>query len=278
MSSPQSAVWPAFKATIDADCAAEGENAGNTFWSQARLHIITYIDRHLDHPRDEDDGQLHDIWYRFIATCQLIDADHPAQDRLVVQLLFARNIFEGLPSNGSASGGIENASHRTLNSSIAKLTSWTHLAEDIVQAWNDESIVSQRRRNLAGFIARLVALGVNATTIDTLAALAVDHLQQHLGSATDITGLDDLLRQALNDNIHIAKTFAMYCGHAIVIRVPSQAARREWDENLTALQRSLELQSEDGDGSNDTLRDDARWTQSWLKRWATTLHLGEPCW
>jgi hypothetical protein len=278
MSSSQFAVWPAFKAAIDADCSAEGMNADNHFWSQARLHIISYVDRHFDHSRDGDDQELHDIWYRFIATCQIIDADHPAQDRLIAQLLFARNVLEGLSSHGSAKGDHESSPPRTHNSSIAKLTSWTHLADDIAQAWRDENIISQRRRNLAGFIARLIALGINTANIDDLGALAVSHLQQHLGSATEIMRADDPRRQALTDNIYIAAIFAKYCGHVLVTREPSQAVRRGWDENLTALQQDSNPRSEDDTAVNDTLQAHARLTQSWLKRWATTLHLGEPCW
>jgi hypothetical protein len=187
-------------------------------------------------------------------------------------------MFDGLSSHGSASGDHGNPQHRTPNSSIAKLTSWAHLAEDIAQAWKDETIISQRRCNLAGFIARLIALGINTTTTDGLAALAVSHLQQHLGSAKETMRSDEPRSQILEDNIHIAATFAKYYDHVIVTREPSEAVRRGWDENLTALQQDPISRSEDDTGLHSTLQNDARLTQSWLRRWATTLHLGEPCW
>jgi hypothetical protein len=70
--------------------------------------------------------------YRFIATWQLVDADHPGQDRLMMQLVFARNILGGLSSHGSTKGDHKDASSQGApGSSMAKPMGLRHLAEDI---------------------------------------------------------------------------------------------------------------------------------------------------
>ena len=81
-----------FRAEIDADCRDARGNNDVAFWSQARLHIIQLTQDRISRSITDEDAapNYHACWYRLIALAQLLDADHAAQDRLAIQVLFAR--------------------------------------------------------------------------------------------------------------------------------------------------------------------------------------------
>jgi hypothetical protein len=169
----------------------------NTLWTtigscvSMTMRVYGMSDR--DNPIFED--SIHDVWYLFIQASKHIEADHPAQDRLVYQILWARELGvakrrlrRSLKSDlgdeewSVCEGGSEdeNLDLREKDTPVIQeaVTSdgrvWIDLpflVGDLVAAWQqamNPSADRAHRRNLAAGIARLAAVGVRGDSLSSV--------------------------------------------------------------------------------------------------------------
>ncbi|KAI1766223.1 hypothetical protein GGR53DRAFT_464623 [Hypoxylon sp. FL1150] len=131
----------------------------NTLW-QTMGSCIRALSRRFvisDHPIEFFEAEIHDTWYLFARASSSIDADHPAQDRLVRLVLWAREL--GILQRTAKSGESQNAvtSHGRIWSDLP------FFVPDVQDAWKrtmSPASPALYRSNLAAGIARLASLGV----------------------------------------------------------------------------------------------------------------------
>jgi len=255
---PRPTIWPAFKEEIDLDSAEQRGNNDVTFWSQARLHIILLTRMRL---RGADDAGAHDCWYRFIATSQCLDADHPAQDRLAMQIMFARSL-------GTISQRSTDAANDVTQDGVNAQVDSPFLVEDLAATWQYDlpTMDPEQRTNFAAFVARLVAAGVGADRLGDLATTYVRDTLEHDGlrnliaaeearcaPSPDVVGI---LRQRLP----VMRVLLQYCGHRIVMGRKGFEDITRWTTLLYAIEACFaEMGEESG-----YLREQARLASNWL--------------
>lgn len=134
---------------------AEVESQSNnqsSLWPSIREFILNinyrYIQSNLPITIFEQD--IHDLWYMFFQTAQITDADSPEHDRLVSQLIYAKEL---------------GTSQRITGPTADTFRLWTdlpYLVGDIREAWEKKSMKLRptQRHNFVAFTARLLALGV----------------------------------------------------------------------------------------------------------------------
>ncbi|TGO69278.1 hypothetical protein BOTNAR_0013g00520 [Botryotinia narcissicola] len=146
-------------------------------WNRARMFIRGITQRYVNsissvHLIDVFEIDLHDLWYLFIETAKITPANGAEADRLVNQVIYARELGEisrivvppAGESNKNQPGKQQNVQvESAVTSTSARI--WIDLpflVTDLRDAWASSmmkmSIVE--RENLAGFTARLAALGV----------------------------------------------------------------------------------------------------------------------
>jgi Protein of unknown function (DUF3632) len=140
---------------FDRELAEEKSRLSNqsTLWSSIREFILNINHRYVQskQPVTFFQHDLHDLWYMFIRTAQVTDADSPSQDRLVAQLIYAKELL----STGRRTG-------QTTDDAFMLWTDLPYLVEDMREAWENQSMKLDpiHRHNFAAFTARLLALGV----------------------------------------------------------------------------------------------------------------------
>ncbi|XXG94411.1 hypothetical protein Hte_000667 [Hypoxylon texense] len=131
----------------------------NTLW-QTMVSCIRALSRRYvmsDHPIQFFEAEIHDAWYLFARASSSIDADHPAQDRLVRLILWAREL--GTLHRTARSREYEDAV-------TGQGRIWCDLpffVPDIQDAWKktmNPTVPVAHRYNLAAGIARLASLRV----------------------------------------------------------------------------------------------------------------------
>jgi hypothetical protein len=84
---------------FDCELAEEGSRSSNqsTLWSSIREFIlnINYRYAQSNQPATFFQHDIHDLWYMFIRTAQVTDADSPSQDRYVTQLIYVKELGIG---------------------------------------------------------------------------------------------------------------------------------------------------------------------------------------
>ncbi|KAI0146144.1 hypothetical protein GGR57DRAFT_479626 [Xylariaceae sp. FL1272] len=112
-----------------------------------------------DRPMEATAAELHNIWYIFTLSASNIDADHPAQDRLVRIVLWARELGAICGPDGTSMNSAAVTPGGKLWSDLPFLhedlrDAWTHITSSTASSAPVEA------RNLAAAIARLDGLGV----------------------------------------------------------------------------------------------------------------------
>lgn len=153
---------------IDSDFEKAGYNDDNRFWHQARLFAQSITSRFAtsENPAVIYEYDARELWYLLIQGAKLIDANHPAQDRLAGQVLYIREmgilshtipVLAGDARNGKA-GEVVREEGVTSDGKI-----WADLpflTLEIQAAWNKKDLPIKQRHNLSSFIARLASWGV----------------------------------------------------------------------------------------------------------------------
>jgi len=151
-----------------------GELQTSDGWQSAITLWIWYLNRALNSTNDplhmmerDFEGDIHRLWHLVIDTAKNTDRDDLAQDTLVRQILYIRELGAVTRHPNEENGGISSVS---LNGQRI----WSdlpYLAEDISKAWKEHCKFSvEQRTNFAAFIARLASVGVcgNALTVCAL--------------------------------------------------------------------------------------------------------------
>jgi hypothetical protein len=136
------------------------------------IHNITNRYVNYDHPVGYIEVDLHDLWYLLIETAKITPANEATAERLVHQVLLAREL--GQLSRVVAPPKVENDNTQSeeprsvqVESAITSTSAriWTDLpflVTDLRAAWASSimKMSAIERENLAAFTARLTALGV----------------------------------------------------------------------------------------------------------------------
>ena len=144
---------------FDRELAEEESRSSNqsTLWSSIREFIlnINYRYAQSNEPATFFQHDIHDLWYMFIRTAQVTDADSPSQDRHVTQLIYAKELGTGRRTG------------QTADDTFKLWTDLPYLLEDMREAWEKLSMKLDptHRHNFAAFTARLLALGVCDSSI-----------------------------------------------------------------------------------------------------------------
>ena len=144
---------------IDREAADHESRSGieSTLWFTIRSHVLSINHRYTSntHPAILVEYDMHDLWYIFVQAAKITNADDPEQDRLVSQLLYAREM-----------GTIRRTAIGTEEEAITSdgFRIWTdlpYLVKDMREAWGKSMDMSPtHRHNFAAFTARLTAIGV----------------------------------------------------------------------------------------------------------------------
>lgn len=134
--------------------------------------------------------EIRDVWYLFILSAKNIDADHPAQDRLIWIVLATRELGTVRRQIGGDGGGEAEEAEEAVTSEGGRI--WVDLpfmVQDLRDAWRGAIDDSGQRRNLASSIARLAALGVCE---EAFSSCGLEIMSQALEGPADIGGGIDL--------------------------------------------------------------------------------------
>ncbi|RFU23576.1 hypothetical protein B7463_g12762, partial [Scytalidium lignicola] len=161
-----------FRPSVDASVL--WQDSVEMLYNRTRRFIRNITSRYVnsDHPVGYFEIDLHDLWYLLIETAKITPANEATADRLLHQVLLAREL--GQLSRTVAPPKEENANtqsreqrsvqvQRAITSTLARI--WTDLpflTTDLRATWASSRMKMSaiERENLAGFTARLAALRV----------------------------------------------------------------------------------------------------------------------
>lgn len=196
----------AFRKDIDGEAAGR-PNDDNTLWKTARLLIWNISRRYKqpDPPMELFAFDLHDLWYTIIQAAKTISADHPSQDRLISQILYAREL-------GTL---VRNTEPPNATFSYGRI--WTDLPfliDDLQLEWRQLLQMSAaHRHNLAAFTARLVALGVCS---NALSVCALWTLRETLETPRNLTVAENTSNVSISEMLPAAVVWLSYSSHKLI--------------------------------------------------------------
>ena len=129
---------------------SSSHDSSYNLWTSARSKIRNILKRFPDQPLEEIEFDLHDLWDTFIRAAIITDVYDPAQDRLVMEVVLARELGSLGPNAVTADGEV--------------MSGLPFLVRDLTPACSGKlmPLEPQERLNLAAFAARLLAAGVRA--------------------------------------------------------------------------------------------------------------------
>ncbi|KAI4866291.1 hypothetical protein F4820DRAFT_417724 [Hypoxylon rubiginosum] len=129
----------------------------NTLWQTMGSCIRALSRRYVvsDHPIQFFEAEIHDAWYLFTRASSSIDADHPAQDRLVRLILWAREL--GV-LHRMANGGESQDAVTSQGRIWSDLPFFVPDVQDVWKKTMSPTVPTAHRYNLAAGIARLASL------------------------------------------------------------------------------------------------------------------------
>ena len=187
MSTPEELEAPAHRFDIEVAQVSPMDIAlphGPTYdlWTSARPKIRNILRRFPEQPLEDIEFDLHDLWDTIIRTAMITHGFLPAQDRLVMEILLARELGSLGPNAMTADGEV--------------LSGLPFLVGDITAACLGKlKLLEQRERaNLAAFTARLVAAGVRAPELGSCALFILrETLETPLTAINDEDCIAELL-------------------------------------------------------------------------------------
>ncbi|KAF5871833.1 putative zz type zinc finger domain-containing protein [Botrytis fragariae] len=151
------------KNAVDAELAQTDSNDSTPFWQQARLLTRNIASRYTQtrrtHPIELHEYDLREPWYLCVQGAKLTAAEHPAQDRLVSQVLHTREVGVLSRRSGDAKGEERKDAHEIEmeRASTSDGNIWSDLpflVEEIQAAWTlSPSVPTFQRHDLSAFIA-----------------------------------------------------------------------------------------------------------------------------
>jgi len=193
----------------------EADNVPQDLWLGVRGYIWNISHRYTQfhHPILLFECDLHDLWYMLIKAAKVTGADDPLQDRLLIQVLYARELGT-LKWTSASSDSNDMESHIALTSNGRIWTDLPFLAGDIQEVWSKFlSIKSQERVNLAAFIAKLTALGVCG---DALSLCAISLLRETLETQRRLTASESGSDVPVAELLPAVNAWLEHAGHKLI--------------------------------------------------------------
>ncbi|KAL6716761.1 hypothetical protein ACLMJK_006329 [Lecanora helva] len=161
----------AFITDISAELAQYNppNNNSHPFAKKCRLRIHNITSRYTTYNRPISlyEPDIRELWYMLFGAARITSADHPAQDRLVAQVLFARGM--GTVRRGvivsdereGEGGGRRGGEEKAVTRDGEMWTDLPFLVEELERVWEGWLGMGREERvNLCAFVARLVAVGI----------------------------------------------------------------------------------------------------------------------
>jgi hypothetical protein len=198
-------------------------------WNRARMFIRNITQRYTNsissvHPISIFEIDIHDLWYLFIETAKITPANEADADRLVNQILYARELGELSRIVVSPEGESNNNQDVQVESAVTSTSAriWIDLpflVTDLQDVWAKPMKISMvQRENLAGFTARLAALGVCDSQLTSCALMlfreALEKPRQLLESDGAAT-TDHAIQIPLSDFLPAVLTWLLYGSYKI---------------------------------------------------------------
>ena len=165
-------------------------------WTSARSKVHNILSRFPNQPLEEIEFDLHDLWDTIIRTAIITPANDPGQDRLVAEVVLAREFGSLGPNATTADGEV--------------LSGLPFLVGDITAACTGKlmALKPEERENLAAFTARLVAAGVRAPELGSCALFVLRETLE-----TPLTTTDFATHKLLTD----AVAWFNFAGHRLAV-------------------------------------------------------------
>lgn len=205
-----------FRRQIDNECNSVSSKGEDTLW-QTAASFVTSMSHRWTQTDSRNSIELfeidcHDLWYIFTQAAKQIDATHPAQDRLVAQVLYARQL-------GTLQRLADDQVAQTSDGTIWK--DLPYLARHLKDSWMASSSLSICcRQNLAAFIARLVGLGVLSNKL-SICALWVFREALEVRTSGDNHLASE---KRTSDLLSLIIIWLRYAGHQLVLQLEPSAA------------------------------------------------------
>lgn len=234
-----------FKDSVDADLKQAGYDDLNATWHSVRMFTKVISSQYAkgvnsDLPkRYRYEYDLHELWYWVVHGARYIAANHPAQDRLVSQVLHAREM--GVLSRRIGSPKEGDGDQETEIATTSDGNIWSDLpflVDEVQAAWKmSTNFPSVERHNLSAFVARLASVGVRDPE---LGLVAIWILRDSLETPRPVTrrretNISDSEEQltTIADLLPATMAWFLYCGQKI--------------ESLCILNQNFESDSETGE-------------------------------
>jgi hypothetical protein len=243
-----------FKDSVDADLKQTGYNDLNKNWHSIRMFIMS-ITRQYERAANSDIPQevefeydLHELWYWVVHSARYLSSDHPAQDRLVNQVLHAREMGvlsrKKIEPSKAGEGEEEEHDQETETATTSDGNIWADLpflVDEVQAAWKTSTkFPSVERHNLSAFIARLASVGVRDPELGIVALWILrDTLETprpltgRTGEATNTSDSEQQLTTTVADLLPATLSWFLYCGYRI--------------RNLCLVNQNFEADSETGE-------------------------------
>lgn len=212
------------KDALDAEREQVGYDDFNVFWHKARIFTRIISSRYANgqsNPIALYEYDLRELWYICIQGARITAADHPAQDRLVSQVLHTREMGVLSRKLGDPKDVGEDPEMVMATTSDGNIWSdLPFLVEEIRAAWTiSTNFPAVQRHNLSAFVARLAAVGVRdpelcliaiwilRDTLETPRPLTKRAEPTDSGSEEHLTSIADLLSAAM--------VWFQFCGRKI---------------------------------------------------------------
>ncbi|KAL3425794.1 hypothetical protein PVAG01_02585 [Phlyctema vagabunda] len=213
------------KHMIDAEREEAGYNDLNDFWHKARLFTRTIASRYAQtghsHPVALYEYDLRELWYMCIQGARITAVDHLAQDRLVSQVLHAREMGVLSRKLGDPKAAGEDPETEIATTSDGRIWSdLPFLVDEIRTAWSISiSFPVAQRHNLSAFVARLASVGVRDPELCLVAIWILRDtletprpLRRAVEANQSSSGEDQV---TLADLLPAAMVWFRFCGHKI---------------------------------------------------------------
>jgi hypothetical protein len=228
-----------FKDAVDDDLKQTGYDDIDATWHSIRMFTIVIATQYArgansDLPKKyRYEYDLQELWYWVVQSARYIAADHPAQDRLMSQVLHTREM--GVLSRKIGEGDDQETEIATTSDGNI----WSDLpflVDEVQAAWRmSANFPSVERHNLSAFVARLASVGVRDPE---LGLVAIWILRDTLETPRPLTKKEDTSDSeepliTIADLLPVTMAWFLYCGHKI--------------ESLCILNQDFESDSETGE-------------------------------
>jgi hypothetical protein len=242
------------KESLDDSLKQTGYNDLNENWHSIRMFMMSITHQYEKGansglPQEvEFEYDLHELWYWVVHSARYLSSDHPAQDRLVNQVLHAREMgvlsWKKIEPLKAGEGEEEEHDQETEIATTSNGNIWADLpflVDEVQAAWKmSMNFPLVERHNLSAFIARLASVGVCDPELGIVALWILrDTLETprpltgRTGEATNTSDSEQQLTTTIADLLPATLSWFLYCGYKI--------------QNLCLVNQDFEADSETGE-------------------------------